>query len=69
MSGDEISFEVRFIARESQVDLLPEGTRIIYGAVVASPERYRGQVRDLILWAGGGVSLGRNQQRRSSDGE
>lgn len=66
MSGDEVRFEVRFVASESQVEKLPDGSTVVFGAVVVDPPKYRGQVRDVISWADGSVSLGRDLRRAES---
>ena len=65
-SGGEVRFEVRFIASESQVEKLPDGSIVVFGAVVTHPLKYRGQVRDVISWADGSVSLGRVLRRAES---
>jgi hypothetical protein len=63
MVDDERCIDVRIVARHGQAEELPDGSIVVFGALIVHPPRARGQVRDVILWADGSVYLGRVQRR------
>jgi glucose/arabinose dehydrogenase len=57
---DLLRVELTFRGDLSNTDVLPDGTRIIFGAETTS-EQGRGQIRDVIIYPDGSVHLGAAQ--------
>lgn len=67
MKTDAIELSMEFHGDLDNADVLPDGTRILYGATITAPKEYAGQVRDLIVWPDGSIHLGQDLTRITND--
>jgi hypothetical protein len=58
-----VKVDIRFQVDRRDYVTLPDGSRELFGAVIVAPEKWAGQVRDILLRPDGSVGFGPDLNR------